>query len=140
MSTDWKHHVVTVEVIHDEPHVKFECSAPEDALCRTYPDCDCEAFFECGDHGPTEDDGCGLDATEAKEQHDTSGHPYKTGQYCWVQSWFGEDSAIYAGHDGDDRRDDYVPAVARVGEVDVSFVDGEYVEWQWHYPFQVGAS
>jgi hypothetical protein len=148
MSADWKHHVVTVEVIHDEPHVKFACSAPEDGVCRTYPKtahgpdwvgCECEAWFEC-DESHDEDSECGR--TDDDPTHDQNGHVYEPGQECWVTSWFqaGDGNAVYTGPDGDESRDDCVPAVARTGPVDISFVEGEYVEWVWYYPFQGGAS
>lgn len=143
MSADWKHHVVTVEIIHDEPHVKFECSAPEDGPCRTYPrtavgpdwdGCECEVWFEC-DESHDEDSECGQ--TDEAPTHDRSGHPFTSGQECWVKGWFDGDGSVYTGPDANEYRDDYAPTVARIGEVDVSF-DGEYVEWQWHYPHRKG--
>jgi len=146
MSADWKHHIVTVEVLHDEPHVKFACSAPEDGPCRTYPvpavgpkweGCSCDAWSECDDHYPADDGGCGLDADVPT--HDRAGHLYAPGQVCWVQGWFDGEGHQYVGLDADDVHDNLVPAVARTGEIDV-FFDGDYVEWQWHYPFQGGAS
>jgi hypothetical protein len=145
MSADWKHHIVTVEVHDDEPHVKFECSAPEDGPCRTYPKtavgpkwegCTCEIWFECDDHLPADDGGCGLG--DDAPAHDNDGHLFVPGQECWVTGWFYGEGTQYAGDDADDTRDDCVPAVPRIGEVDISF-DGDFVEWQWHYPFRGGA-
>jgi hypothetical protein len=150
MSADWKHHIVTVEVLTDireEAHVKFSCSAPEDGPCRTYPapavgptweGCTCDVFFVCDDHMPADDGGCGRRSDAPV--HDNAGHVFVPGQECWVKSWFDGGSHTYVGLDSDDTASDNpVPAIARTGEIDV-FFDGDVVEWQWHYPFQGAAS
>lgn len=150
MSANWQHHIVTVEIgstytqmsLSDRPnprdvHVRFACSAPEDGPCRTYPPiasgCACEVWSECDDHLPSDEGGCGLD--ESAPTHDRSGHLFEPGQECWVQGWFDNDGHQYIGRDADDMHDNSVPGVARTGEIDVSF-DGDYVEWEWHFPFQ----
>lgn len=94
--------------------ITFACTAPEDAVCRTYPhSCGCEVF-EWNEAGT----------------HDVAGHPRTTGNPCWMQDWFDAEGAVYSGDDGDDMRDDYVPAIDRTGLVIVSFVD-EWIEWEW---------
>lgn len=119
------HHTVTVTVTapdhpNDRPEVdiSFVCTAPEDAPCRTYPDCSCEAF--------TEDEG--------NPGHDDYGHPYITGQPCWVGEWFSafDKSVVYVGPDATDLYDHGHPATARTGSVHVlgGGLDG-YIEWEW---------
>jgi hypothetical protein len=157
MSADWQHHIVTVEIgsaytqmsLSDPPderdvHVKFACSAPEDGSCRNYPPvavgptwegCTCDVWFICDDHFPSDEGGCGLD--DDAPAHDNAGHLFAPGQECWVQGWFDGAGHQYVGPDADDRTDNCVPGVARTGEIDVSF-DGEFVEWQWHFPQRMG--
>jgi len=114
-------HMVTVAVEQDGPDddcptvtVRFECTAPEDATCRTYPDCGCEAF------------------TEDIPGEDESGHPYITGRPCWVGDWFDCDDhgTAYAGEDADECNPHDVPTIAQRGHIAVRFVD-ESVEWEW---------
>lgn len=97
--------------------VRFVCTAPEDADCRTYPTCDCERF----------------DYNEAKT-HDGAGHPRVIGQECWLQGWFDGESAVYAGDDYDDMRDDCIPAVDRTGSINILFTGDEWPEWEWASP------
>lgn len=120
---------VVVETDEDGPRVSavnFTCTAPADASCRTYPSCDCEIFTECDDPVLHAED----EHTETA-RHDYSGHPYRSHQECWVQGWFDNGGAIYAGPDAGGMRDDQVPAVVRTGHVAVSFME-DYVEWTWH--------
>jgi hypothetical protein len=93
--------------------VTFTCSAPPDADCRTYSNCDCENM------------ACGDDPTR-----DESGHLRVSGQPCWMTGWFENDGATYVGVDSDDMRDDGVPAIARTGTITRTFAD-EWVEWDW---------
>lgn len=144
MSESWKHHTVTVEV---EPQgedeqpgvtVSFECTAPEDASCRTHPvravgpawgGCDCEAWYVCDDHGPRDDGMCGL--TADAPAHDTAGHLFESGQECWAKDWFANNAAEYDGPDGDEIGDYVMPTLARAGLVHLMF-EGDYVQWSWH--------
>lgn len=97
--------------------VTFVCTAPEDADCRTYPaDCGCEAW-QWDDAGTA----------------DEAGHPREPGQVCWLSDWFDAEQAVYTGDDGDDMRDDYVPAIDRAGHIRVRWMD-EWVEWDWATP------
>lgn len=97
--------------------VKFTCSAPPEAECRTYPKhCGCERF----------------EWNEART-HDVEGHPRTSGNDCWMQDWFDSEGAVYQGNDGDDMRDDCVPAIDRTGLVIVTFSD-EWIEWDWFTP------
>lgn len=93
--------------------VRFVCTAPEDAECRTYPECDCESWHWNEDRTADED-----------------GHPRVTGQECWLQGWFDAEQGVYTGEDGDDMRDDMVPAIDRSGPITATFLD-EWIEWDF---------
>jgi hypothetical protein len=93
--------------------VTFTCTAPPDADCRTYPNCDCESWTY----------------SESKTR-DESGHLRVSGQQCWMVDWFDNGSATYVGLDADDMRDDGVPPIARTGTITRGFAD-EWVEWDW---------
>ena len=124
MSTNY--HTVTVKTRLDDEgtpdearsveSVRFNCTAPEGADCRSYPECDCEQF----------------DWNDAKT-HDGAGHIRVTGRECFLKGWFDAEGAVYVGPDEDDRRDDYVPAIDRTGLIAVSFTD-EWPEWEWATP------
>lgn len=117
------HHTVTVttrivdEGTEDEQRVvdrvTFKCRAAADADCRTYPDCDCESW-SWNDAGT----------------HDEAGHERKPGHRCWLADWFDVDGACYVGDDGDDMRDDQVPAVDRSGPITTTWCE-DYIEWDW---------
>lgn len=125
------HHTATVSVVvHEEgtedevravDSVVFTCTAPEDALCRTYPDCDCEVFSE--DHD--------------RPGYDQDGHPYVLGRPCWVKDWFdampGAEATTYVGADYDDMTSDaQIPAVERTGHVRIIAFDIDTgPEWEW---------
>lgn len=131
MRAETRHHTATVcTVVHEAgtedelrviDSVEFNCTAPEDASCRTYPDCECETFTEDSDN-PGFDD---------------SGHPYRPGQGCWVKDWFdampNAESTVYVGADGDDsRHDGWLPAIDRTGHVKIVACDIETgPEWEW---------
>jgi len=99
--------------------VKFTCTAETDAECRTYPD------------------GCGCESFEWNKAgtHDTEGHLRTSGNRCWMQDWFENESAVYIGDDEDDMRDDRVPAINRTGLIIVTYSD-EWIEWDWFTPEQ----
>lgn len=92
----------------DDPVVTFTCTAPEDAECRVYPECDCEWFT-------------------INKGHDEAGHPVVAGRECWVCGWFDFGAAWYTGSDSDD---DCLPTVERSGSILVS-LDEDHVEWTW---------
>lgn len=118
-----KHHRVTVTTrvenagTADErrvvDRVAFECTAPADADCHTYPDCDCESW-----------------SWNDEETADQYGHERIPGRKCWLADWFEADGAIYQGEDADDMRDDQVPAVDRTGQISTYFQD-EWIEWEF---------
>ncbi|TFD27468.1 hypothetical protein [Cryobacterium cryoconiti] len=102
--------------------VKFTCTAPAEAECRTYPDsCGCESF-----------------AWNEARTHDIEGHPRTIGNECWMQGWFDNEGAVYVGDGVDDMRDDYVPAVNRTGLVVISPIE-EWIEWDWFTPSVAGS-
>lgn len=138
------HHTVTVEVDpqgeDEQPDVtvRFTCTAPGDASCRTYPalassptwdGCECEAWYPCDNHGPREEGFCGL--TEAAPAHDCAGHLFASGQTCWATDWFGNNAAEYTGPDGIEIGDYIVPSQVRTGHVYIAF-EGDYIQWNWH--------
>lgn len=120
-----EHHIVIVRV---SPHpgrelptlvsVECQCSAPVDAPCRTYPQCDCE-FFARDEHDP---------------RRDPSGHLFVPGQPCWVTKWFDLEGCgagtCYVGQDADEISFNQVPLVSQGGHVDVDLDDSE-LEWAW---------
>lgn len=119
-----KFHTVTVTTALDDEgtpdesrrveSIKFACSAPPDADCRTYPEsCGCD-YFEWN---------------EAKT-HDVEGHERVSGKDCWLTDWFANEGAVYTGDDYDDMRDDCLPAIDRTGHI-VTTNNDEYVEWEW---------
>lgn len=119
-----EHHLVTVKVSHEDGHpsfdgIEFACSAPEDAPCRTYPECDCERF----------------DLDEDNPGHDFDGHPFVSGRDCWVAAWFDFasmwDDPPYVGPDKCDDTDCGVPLVARTGHVSIVGFDDGGPEWEW---------
>lgn len=91
-----------------DPDVTFTCTAPKDADCRTYPECDCEWWI-------------------IEDGHDQEGHPVVTGRECWVRSWFDNDAIPYAGSDDDG---DGFPTIERSGTTLVSTED-DYPQWVW---------
>lgn len=120
-----EHHTLTVKTTPDpdEPGLSYldfvtlECTAPEDAPCRTYPDCGCDTF----NHGEEP----GID------QH---GHPYISGQPCWLEQWFESEplgqATAFVGNSATDETDCGVPLVDRTGNIKlVGFWD--YPEWDW---------
>ena len=121
MSTSYHTVTVTTELedegTEDERRVvdtvKFACSAPDDAECRKYPNCDCERF----------------DYNEART-HDGSGHPRIEGQECSLQGWVENGMAVYVGDDYDDMRNDCTPAFDRTGPITTAWMD-EWPEWEW---------
>lgn len=90
------------------PTIEFDCDAPEDAECRTYPDCDCETFTKDG------------------QGNDVAGHPCVAGQECWLQGWFDNTEPDYTGTDSEDG----FPTIANSGPIVTEFA-GDYVEWRW---------
>lgn len=117
-----EHHLVTVTTATEDDwayleSIEFTCTAPENADCRTYPDCGCETFTE-GDQAA----------------HDAAGHPYVPGRECWVKTWFdaspGAECTIYVGGDGTYDTDCGVPLVERSGHVEVVGFDVA-PEWRW---------
>lgn len=115
-----QYHRVTVTVTpaddpEDRPEVdiRFACTAPEGAECRTYPDCDCESF--------TEGDVPG---------HDGSGHPYIAGRQCWLADWFDGNGAVFDGPDSELWEDHEHPAIARAGTIDVQW-ECDYINWHF---------
>ncbi|MFC5930901.1 hypothetical protein D6T64_11965 [Cryobacterium melibiosiphilum] len=118
-----KFHTVTVitklddEETEDERRVvdtvTFACTAPADAECRSYPNCDCE-WFNWND----------------ARTHDGEGHARVSGRECSLQGWFDNGNAVYEGDDSDDMRDDYVPAIDRTGHITTSWMD-EWPQWEW---------
>lgn len=120
-----EHHIVTVRTIeaagYDLPMldaIECHCSAPEDASCRTHPDCDCEW----------------ISIDEDNPGHDTSGHPFEAGRPCWVKEWFDAaacgEATLYVGADSEDWTECGVPLVSRDGHIDVR-LDGDVLEWSW---------
>lgn len=94
--------------------VRFTCTAPADAACRTYPEnCDCERWYY---------DAAGVP--------DDAGHIRASGQPCWLTDWFESGMAVYVAADYDDMRDDAVPAIERSGNITISYGD-EWPEWQF---------
>lgn len=120
-----EHHIVTVRVDREDTDfpvlesVTCHCSAPPDAPCRTYPNCDCEIFIE-------DDDNPG---------HDICGQPFEPGRDCWVKPWFDHpyaEATGYVGGDADDDTDCGLPLVDRHGHIDAISVSEGYLEWCWH--------
>lgn len=117
-------HTVTVMVEYRDPDdpddvemtVTFACTAPPDADCRTYPDCDCEYFT----------------VDPQRPGFDSEGHPYAPGRTCWVQDWFdaGDECATFMGEDGDEFNPHGVPTIAQTGHIDVEFEDDD-ITWDW---------
>jgi len=128
---DAKFHTVNVTTTLDDEgtederrrvdDVRFACTASEDADCRTYPDCDCEAWFWNEDRTT-----------------DEAGHVRTPGHECWLAPWFENEGHSYAGEDADDARDDMVPAVDRSGHITVTFFD-EWIEWKFVDAAEVAA-
>jgi len=115
MTTNY-HHTVSVKLAEpdedgwrpNEPEeLTFTCTAPPDAECRTYPDCECESWERAGDV-------------------DQNGHPYTSGQECWLQGWFDNGGIEYTGPDAEDGQ----PTIERTGAVEHEFAY-DYVQWQW---------
>ena len=94
--------------------IRFACTAPEDAECRTYPvGCGCESFT------------FNPDRTE-----DLEGHKVTSGNKCWLTGWFENDSADYEGEDYDDMHENGVPSIARSGPIKHNWQE-DYVAWEW---------
>jgi len=120
------HHSVTVKTRLDDEgtpdeerrveSVQFVCTAPADADCRTYPECQCETFNWAED-----------------KTRDIEGHPRVSGRDCWMGDWFEAEGAVYVGDDYDDMRDDCIPAIERGGHITVFFQE-EWIEWKWAEP------
>jgi len=119
-----EHHVVTVRTGTEDDWTYLEsvecaCTAPEDAPCRTYPDCGCEEFTDDADN----------------PGHDNYGHPYVSGRHCWVVQWFAAEdlglATAYEGVDATDATDVGVPLVARHGHIDVGW-DYDHPTWWWY--------
>ena len=113
---DPQHHIATITtdpVSGDAISVNLTCTAPDDADCRTYPECDCEWWFR---------DGTG---------HDAEGHPFVPGRPCWLATWFTGDpeATTYRGPDGWNGE---VPDVDRTGPIYVLSADDTYGP-QWMF-------
>ncbi|MFE6966859.1 hypothetical protein ACFVAJ_17245 [Agromyces sp. NPDC057679] len=121
-----KFHTVTVTTRPEEAgtpdeyrvvdEVAFTCTAPDDAECRSYPECDCESWT-------WNDDRTG----------DEWGHPRVPGRQCWLAGWFDAEGAIYAGINGDEMRDDLIPARDFSGPIITTWCH-EWVEWEFAAP------
>lgn len=121
-----EHHTVTVRTITEDDWttieaVEFGCCAPEDAPCRTYPVCECEVWYE----------------DEDRPGHDTEGHPFVTGQDCWVAGWFDNaarwEEPRYVGSDRSDDTDSGIPPISQHGHVSiVDFEEDIGPRWCWH--------
>lgn len=118
-----EHHIVTVTVDREDDDwptlgsVTCHCSAPPDAPCRTYPDCECEIFRY----------------DEDNPGHDEDGHPFESGRDCWVKSWFdaGEETTGYVGSDSTSSTECGVPLIDRHGHIDAIGTTEGYLEWCW---------
>lgn len=105
----------------------FDCTAPEDAPCRTSPTCECDEWCCC--------DGSAVDRAD---NHDADEHccmtTTKPGQGCWMEPW------VDAGDIEDSFAGDLAPLLAdQVGADEFVWPDGPVtVDWEgdgctWDY-------
>lgn len=107
------HHVILEEGPNGTTVPRFECKGSPSAACRIYPACDCESWND----NHTKDYGPGHEPV----QHDG----------CWLQGWFANVAAVYAGEDATEMRDNGLPDTLREeGTIEYSFCD-EWIEWSF---------
>lgn len=114
MGNDSNTHRVTLKAGPNGTTVpRFECQGSASAACHIYPACDCESWND--DHA--KDYGPGHEPVQQDE--------------CWLQGWFDNDAAVYAGEDATDMRDNGLPdTLCQEGAIEYSFCD-EWIEWSF---------